>query len=108
MKKILSVCACMAVIFLSGCAWSEIDKNLTNAAQLRCGMSKEQVIALMGEPLKDQFFASENKWHYRDQVRRYDGQCTADECMVLVFEDDKLIGWGKAFNTARNFTELKK
>ena len=108
MKKILSIVSVVAVVFLSGCAWKEIDKNLTNSTKLRRGMSKEQVVLVMGEPLKNQKFADDNKWYYRDQVRCFDGQCTGDECMILVFEDDKLIGWGRDFNARRNFTELKK
>ena len=108
MKKSLILAAVVCLFAVSGCAYKEISKNLDNSQILRRGMSKEVVLQVMGEPLKNQRRADENNWYYRDQIRCFDGQCTADECMILVFEDDKLIGWGRDFNARRNFTELQK
>jgi hypothetical protein len=47
------------------------------------------------------------QYNYRNQVRCFDGQCTADECTVLVFENDVLIGWGAEFNAKRAFATPK-
>ncbi|MBQ9788832.1 MAG: DUF3192 domain-containing protein [Lentisphaeria bacterium] len=104
MKKILVLFAVLSVILSSGCVSRDINQNLANAQKLRCGMSKEQVLAVMGEPLKNQKLADDNNWYYRDQICSFDWQDTADECMILVFENDKLIGWGRDFNTRRKFT----
>ena len=104
MKKILYFFAALSIVLLSGCVSREINRNLENAQKLRCGMSKTQVISIMGEPLKNQKYADDNNWYYRDQICSFDCQDTADECMILVFENDKLIGWGRDFNTRRKFT----
>ncbi len=107
MKKILSLLVVISAVFLSGCAYKEININLANAQKLRRGMTKDQVLQVMGEPLKNQRHADENNWYYRNQVRCFDGQCTADECTVLVFENDVLIGWGAEFNAKRAFATPK-
>lgn len=84
-------------LFITGCSWKEINRNVENSKQLRIGMTKEQVLQIMGEPLKNVAFHEENVWHYFIRINWYDGLYTRDECLPLVFKDNKLIGWGNEF-----------
>ena len=60
-------------------------------------MTKEQVLDIMGEPLRDASFHEENVWHYFVRINWYDGLYTRDECMPLVFKKGKLAGWGNEY-----------
>lgn len=98
MKKIVRFFSLVLfVVVLSGCSWSEINRNIENSKQLRVGMTKEQVLQIMGEPLTKAAFHEENVWHYFVRINWYDGLYTRDECMPLVFKDNQLIGWGNEF-----------
>ncbi len=95
MKKCLILAVFTAV--LCGCSslpWVESSRNLENADRLRVGMTKEQVVEIMGEPLKDEAYNQPDVWYYYITTRWYDGLCTEDECMPLVFRSGKLAGWG--------------
>lgn len=93
--KISLFCAVIAVF--CGCSFKEINRNLENSAKLRVGMTKEQVLDIMGEPLRDAAFHEENVWYYFVRINWYDFLYTRDECMPLVFVNDKLAGWGNEF-----------
>ena len=98
MKKFIRFFASFCLIsLLVSCSWKEIDRNVENSKNLRIGMTKAQVLQIMGEPLKDVSFHEENVWHYFIRINWYDGLYTRDECLPLVFIDDKLIGWGNEF-----------
>lgn len=98
MKKIIRLFSILLfTIILAGCSWKEINRNIENSRRLRVGMTKEQVLEIMGEPLKEVSFHEENVWHYFVRINWYDGLYTRDECMPLVFKDNKLIGWGNEF-----------
>lgn len=98
MKKFIRFFTSFCLIsFLVSCSWKEIDRNVENSKNLRIGMTKAQVLQIMGEPLKDVSFHEENVWHYFIRINWYDGLYTRDECLPLVFKDDKLIGWGNEF-----------
>ena len=90
--------AFLAAVLLSGvfcgCVGTE---NVENSKRLRVGMTKEQVLDIMGEPLRDAAFHEENVWYYFIRINWYDGLYTRDECMPLVFVNDKLAGWGNEF-----------
>ena len=92
----LSLFCIMTAIFC-GCSFKEINRNLDNSKKLRVGMTKEQVLDIMGEPLRDAAFHEENVWYYFIRINWYDGLYTRDECMPLVFVNDKLAGWGNEF-----------
>ena len=83
-------------IILSGCGINSQYGNFENSAQLRVGMTKEQVIQIMGEPL-DVTFAQPDVWYYYINTRWNDGQTTIDECMPVVFKNSKLVGWGNSY-----------
>ncbi|MDD3886928.1 MAG: DUF3192 domain-containing protein [Victivallaceae bacterium] len=85
-----------------GCSWTpegQIADNVENSKRLRVGMTKIQVLDIMGEPLTDEEYCTPNVWYYYIRVVWADGLRTEDECMPLVFRDGKLIGWGNEFYT---------
>ena len=98
MRKSILLCAVVAALTLSltGCGLSSQYKNFENSAKLRVGMTKEQVLEVMGQPL-DATFAKPDVWYYYIETRWHDGQETIDECMPVVFKNGKLAGWGNDF-----------
>ncbi len=84
-----------------GCTtpWDTISTNVENSKQLRVGMTKAQVLEIMGNPLTEESFCKPDLWFYYLNTVWYDGLITEDECLPLVFEDGVLIGWGKPFYT---------
>ena len=98
MRKSILLCAVIAALTLSltGCGLSSQYANFENSAKLRVGMTKEQVLAVMGKPL-DAVFAKPDVWYYYIETRWHDGQETIDECMPVVFKNGKLAGWGNDY-----------
>lgn len=84
------------LLLLAGCA-SEAAVNMENAKRLRVGMTKAEVIAIMGEPVKENF-SSPDRWHYFVDPVWADGLTTEEECMPLIFEKGRLAGWGKRYD----------
>ena len=85
---------------VGGCAltpWGIVQRNIENSRNLRVGMTKEQVLEVMGEPIRNEKFCNPNVWYYYIEMVWGDGLTTEDECMPLVFENGKLIGWGNDF-----------
>ena len=60
-------------------------------------MTKEQVLEIMGEPEEDVLYASPDQWFYFIRSRWHDGQVTEDECLPVIFENGRVVGWGNAF-----------
>ncbi len=89
MSRILAICTLTAML-LQGCS-STTRQNVANAAMLSDGMSKQQVSAVMGLPIKSEFSGSLEEWHYCNTGSN------ADEFVVLFFAD------GNLFST-RNYT----
>jgi len=98
-----AVCSMLTVI--SGCGYFTQFDNFENSTKLRVGMSKDQVRAIMGEPLQEPF-CKPDVWYYYIDTKWHDGQSTRDECMPLVFKKGKLAGWGNEYYN--NETLLKK
>ncbi len=87
-------------VSLCGCgntSYFAARRNMKNSANLRVGMNKAQVIEVMGEPVKDEEYCRPDVWFYYIDPQWYDGLTTQDECMPLVFKDDKLLGWGNEY-----------
>ena len=80
----------------SGCTAA---KNIENSKQLRAGMSKSRVLEIMGEPLTEEEYNTPDVWYYYVETVWLDGLTTRDECMPVVFENGKLVGWGNRFYT---------
>lgn len=98
MKTAITMLAAVcAALLLAGCGWHEAARNLDNARALRAGMTKAQVLEIMGEPIRDELFAKPDVWFYYIEPVWLDFQTTEDECMPLVFQDGKLVGWGNEY-----------
>ena len=83
-----------------GCAhtpWGVIKRNNENSRKLRIGMTKAEVLKIMGEPIRNEKFFHPDVWYYYIDMVWGDGLLTEDECLPLVFENGKLIGWGNNF-----------
>lgn len=95
----------MAAVLLlagTGCSllpWHEAADNVENAKALRIGQTKEEVLAIMGEPLSDEQYCTPNCWFYYVEPVWCDGLTTEDECIPLVFENGRLVGFGRRFYT---------
>ena len=86
---------------LSPAMWDEIDRNRENLKKLRVGMTKDEVLKIMGEPMKDQVYCNSKHWFYYTRTCWSDGMATRDECTPLVFSDDGLLlGWGLEYYKA--------
>lgn len=98
----------ISALFLAGCTAAA---NIENARKLRVGMTKAQVLQIMGEPVKEEF-STPDRWFYFVQSVWTDGLTTEEECMPLIFEKGKLVGWGNRFYSdyryRRTKTEKKK
>ena len=96
------IAALMVVGVAGGCSsmpWNRIAENIENSKQLRVGMTKTEVLEIMGEPISDETYCTPDVWFYYINTVWADGLITEDECMPLVFADGKLAGWGNAFYT---------
>ena len=60
-------------------------------------MTKAEVIAVMGEPVKESF-ATPDRWYYFVKPVWSDGLTTEEECIPLIFEKGRLAGWGKRYD----------
>ena len=99
--KIKQIIFCTAVLTglllcLSGCC-SEAARNMARAQQLRTGMTKAQVLKIMGEPVKETF-ATPDRWYYFVKPVWADGLTTEEECLPLIFEKGRLAGWGRRYD----------
>jgi len=90
----------LVLAFAAGCSLNPLyveEKNIENSKRLRVGMTKAEVLKIMGEPLKDEEFNRPDVWFYYVSCNWYDGLTTEDECMPLVFQNGRLAGWGNDF-----------
>ena len=104
MKNILRLFTVFATsLYLAACSggcstpWGTAKKNVENSRNLRVGMTKNEVLEIMGEPIRDEKFCEPDLWFYYVEMVWGDGLVTPEECLPLVFEDGKLIGWGNDF-----------
>ena len=98
LKKIVRFSLLLFLVFLvTSCANRKIiEQNRAHLKLLHKGMSKEQVLSIMGEPLKNEVYNSDNTWYYFVESKWSDGMITRDECAPLFFDDEgKLAGWGQ-------------
>jgi outer membrane protein assembly factor BamE (lipoprotein component of BamABCDE complex) len=99
----LTLMFCTGSVVLSGCGFANAANNIEKSQKLRQGMTKQQVLEIMGKPL-DEEFCSPNVWYYYTDMRWLDGQPTRDECMPLIFKDGKLAGWGNEYYNQMYFS----
>ncbi|WP_394128782.1 DUF3192 domain-containing protein [Shewanella maritima] len=77
--------------------------NRSNLTKLQMGMTRDQVLVIMGTADFSEAHLSPNSegekqevqvFFYRTQWAKGDGKTTKDECTPVVIRDNKLIGWG--------------
>ena len=100
--RIFLVSSIVLVIFLAGCSKIPIYKNQNNLLKLQKGMSKEQVLEVMGKPDFHEVYESLYGHtlmiaYYYTHHQKFDGKITKDECTPVVIKNEKLIGWGDEF-----------
>ena len=87
-------CAALAALFAS-CGFFQAQNQRAKLADIRVGMTKEQVVEIAGEPLSKELYSTDNRWFYYTSPKWYDGLVTQDECTPFLFDDDGvLLGWG--------------
>ena len=109
-QQIIQLCkaglAGIMILCLTGC-YQQAAGNLERSRQLRVGMTKAEVLKIMGDPVKEEF-STPDRWYYFIAPVWGDGFTTEEECMPLIFEKGKLAGWGnKFYATWRASKELK-
>jgi hypothetical protein len=80
--------------------WQDREEfNKVQIAKLDLGISRQEIIALLGSPdISEAKKSGDNKiqvMFYRTQHMESDGITTMNECTPLLFEDDILIAWGE-------------
>ena len=89
---------CLALCSCGGVAgFGERSANRSHVKELKHNMTKAEVFAVMGEPLSKEKYHQENVWFYYTDWQWADTNITSDECTPLVFENDKLVGWGHPY-----------
>ena len=101
MKKLFIVLAAGFIAWsLGGCFYAEIERNQKNLARIRKGMTKQQVLEIMGEPVKGESYCTDNVFFYYTRQSWMDGMIMRDECTPIAFDEfGRVIGWGPDFNT---------
>ncbi len=98
---------------LVGCASPQqrMSKNNNALLNLEMGMSKQQVIGVMGKPdLNEAYKSLRGKsiviFFYYTQKKWSDGSVTKDETTPVVIENGELIGWGSEFYERKRKVEM--
>jgi len=98
MKKVVVVF--LLVFFLHGCyPW---DINRENLNKIEIGMSKAQVLEVMGKPYRREAEGQYEWLLYQTKIPSvYEAHTESNYLTPLLFEDGKLVGWGKNFWTTK-------
>lgn len=75
----------------------ERNENNESLKKLKKGMTKEEVVKIMGNPLVDEKYNTPNVWFYYTDWDWADTARTEIECTPLVFEKGTLVGWGRVY-----------
>lgn len=81
-RNINSILLSLKILIFTSCG---VQQNLSVSYRLNEGMTKEEAKAIMGAPIKSDFFKNVEEWHYCKT-----GQ-TADEFISLFFYEGKLL-----------------
>ena len=98
-RKTILAFACAALAALSAsCGYFQAKEQRAKLADIRVGMTRDQVVEIAGEPLNKELYSTDNLWFYYTSPKWYDGLVTQDECTPFLFdEDDVLLGWGRKY-----------
>ena len=83
----------VSVTLFIGCA----DINRDNLNKLEVGMTKGQVLEIMGKPYRREAEGSREWLLYETKAQRGYLWTESDYLTPLLIEDGKLVGWGKNF-----------
>lgn len=104
MRKATITILLSLVLVAGGCApWKiETRRNNQNLMSLNMGMSKSEIISIMGAPDFNEAYKSLHGNYivilfYYTQRKWADGAKTKDECTPVVIENGELVGWGDEF-----------
>ena len=90
-------CAALAATTVS-CGYFQAMHQRDKLADIRVGMTKDQVVEIAGDPLSKELYSTDNYWFYYTDPKWYDGMVTQDECTPFHFDDDGvLLGWGNRY-----------
>lgn len=94
MKKALLL---LMVLFMCGCACAGIaKKNNEMMLMLNIGQSKDEIMKLMGKPVKNEKYtiggSEMDVWYFRTDCDIWDWD--DDDLTPMVFKNGQLIGWG--------------
>lgn len=94
-KTVITVFCLLLVSMLTSCGYFEAKENRKKMSHIRLGMTKTEVIKIMGQPPAGVFQSDKVVFYYTDP-KWYDGCVTRDECCPFVFAEfeDRLIGFG--------------
>lgn len=103
MRFILKVLTAFALTALVSsceyCNWAYFEGEATHEkmSKIRIGMTKQEVLDLMGEPLKGEKFNKPNVWFYYTNVHWGDTLEAREESTPVVFSEGCVVGWGDEF-----------
>lgn len=95
MRKILLA---FVPFFLISCV---VQQNLNDSYKLNPGMSKDEVVAILGRPIQDDFNRNVEEWHYCKTG------FNSDQYLALFFYEGKLLAkknYSVTLNDARGVT----
>jgi len=97
MKQLLTF-FCTLTIIINCTSCSSISTNRKKLLKIEVGMTKQQVLDIMGEPLKFETYHEPNIWFYHTKAKWMDTIITRDECTPIVFDNMEMVsGWGYDF-----------
>ena len=98
-RHLLQVLVCAALAAMSAsCGYFQAMHQRGKLADIRVGMTKDQVVEIAGDPLAKELYSTENYWFYYTSPKWYDGMVTQDECTPFLFNDDGVLqGWGNRY-----------
>ena len=91
------VCAALAAMSAS-CGYFQAKFQREKLADIRVGMTKDEVVEVAGKPLSKELYSTDRYWFYYTDPKWYDGLVTQDECTPFLFDDDGILqGWGNRY-----------
>jgi outer membrane protein assembly factor BamE (lipoprotein component of BamABCDE complex) len=96
LRTLLLMVGVMVAGMLCSCTWYSQFTVGEKLKKLRVGMTKQAVLKVMGDPVKEKY-STPDVWFYFVDTKWHDGFTTRDECTPLVFKNGKLQGWGNNY-----------
>lgn len=99
LKTLVLIAAAALLSSCEYCNWAYFQGEDTRAkmSKIRLGMTKQEVLDMMGEPLRKEKFNKPDIWFYYTDVHWGDSLEAREECAPIVFSEGRVIGWGNDF-----------